>query len=184
MREVVTGMIPLGRGAALPRRRRHGAAELTERARRRTLSESNNNSTKNIVNLYQPLAVTRQSPAAGSSTFSWSLSIWIGPSSSADRTFIHVQFSPPATDSYVVGVCDPTCRAPHILSNRIKTTSEPTRLAFAGQGRSSTAGDSQRISAVNHALALRSCFIHQTLLPVSFTLKDTVVQPIDQILFK
>nr|CAD1827950.1 unnamed protein product [Ananas comosus var. bracteatus] len=172
-------------------------AELTE------LSESNNNSTKNIVNLYQPLAITHQSPATGSSTFSWSLSIWIGPSSSADRTSIRVQFSPPATDSYVVGVCDPTCRAPHVLSNCFhqtqnmhqqnyilmphqicQTTSEPTRLAFAGQGRSSTAGDSQRISAVNHALALRSCFIHQTLLPVSFTLKDTVVQPIEQILFK
>ncbi|CAI8588518.1 unnamed protein product [Vicia faba] len=34
----------------------------------------------------------------------------------------------------------------------------------------------QFILAVNHALITRSCFIHQTYVPVSFEIKDTVVR--------
>ncbi|KEH21553.1 hypothetical protein MTR_7g007390 [Medicago truncatula] len=46
-----------------------------------------------------------------------------------------------------------------------------------GQERSSTAEDDAHIiMAVNHALITRSWFIHQTYVPVSLEIKDTVVR--------
>uniref|UniRef100_A0A804NFY6 Uncharacterized protein n=1 Tax=Zea mays TaxID=4577 RepID=A0A804NFY6_MAIZE len=49
---------------------------------------------------------------AASSTLSCTFSIWMAPWSSRDRRSVRVRFSPPPTDSYVVGVVWPTGCAP------------------------------------------------------------------------
>jgi len=59
----------------------------------------------------------------------------------------------------------------------VRQPCDPSRSVELGRERSSTAKDDAHIIlAFNHALITRSWFIHQTYVPVSLEIKDTVVR--------